>query len=225
MRILVIEDEPQLASQVGRALKRENHTVEIEADGGAGLATAKAGLFDLIVLDVNLPTIDGFTVLRRLREAKCRTRVLVLTARADMQDRVTGLKAGADDYLCKPFSIEEMLARVEALGRRGATPDRNSILEFGDVRMDVLNRKVFRGGEPVAVSPREFEVLQIFLREPNRVFSRDEICERIWEREREADTRTVEIFVMRLRRKLDVNRSAAFIQTVRGVGYGLCPPA
>jgi DNA-binding response OmpR family regulator len=223
MRILVIEDEPQLANQVARALIRENHSAEIVADGAEGLAAAKRGHFDLIVLDVNLPTMDGFTLLRRLRETHLKTRVLLLTARTDVEDRVAGLKAGADDYLSKPFAIEELLARVEAVGRRAFTSAPDTSLEFADLHMDVVHRKLFRKGQLVALSPREFEVLQILMREPGRVFSREEISERIWEREYEYDTRTVEIFVMRLRRKLDEGRSQPLIRTVRGVGYGLCP--
>lgn len=217
MRILVVEDEPQLAAQVARALTRTNHTVETRADGEDGLAAARRGGFDLLVLDVNLPKVDGFTVLRRLREARNHTRVLMLTARGEVGDRVTGLKLGADDYLTKPFAMDELLARVEVLGRRTAVPDQVSLLEASGLRMDVIGRKVTQSGEAVALSPREFELLRIFMQEPGRTFSREEICERIWEREHEYDTRTVEIFVMRLRKKL----ATGLIETVRGVGYAL----
>lgn len=221
MRILLVEDEPHLSTQVARALTRANHTVDVRADGADGLAAAKTGAFDLIVLDVNLPKLDGFTLLRRLREARNHTRVLMLTARGEVGDRVSGLKSGADDYMSKPFAMDELLARVEVLARRTAVPDQVSLLEVGDLRMDVIARKVTRGGDPVALSPREFELLRILMQEPGRTFSREEICERIWEREHEYDTRTVEIFVMRLRKKLE----DGLIQTVRGVGYALRPPA
>jgi DNA-binding response OmpR family regulator len=225
MRILLIEDEPQLATAVARALQRVEHSVEVRHDGAEGLAVAKAGHFDLIVLDVNLPKLDGFTVLRKLREAKNHTRVLMLTARSELGDRLNGLKNGADDYLTKPFAMEELLARVEVLGRRTATPETRTLLEAADLRMDVARRRVTRAGEAVMLSPREFELLQILMQEPGRTFSREEICERIWEREHEYDTRTVEIFIMRLRKKIDVGREAPLIQTVRGVGYVLQPPA
>lgn len=223
MRILLIEDEPQLSAQIARALTRADHRVETRSDGLEGLSAARGGAFDLLVLDVNLPLLDGISLLRRLREARNHTRVLMLTARNEVGDRVNGLKAGADDYLAKPFAMEELLARIEALGRRTPQPDAVTMLEVSDVRMDVLGHKVQRGGESVSVSPREFELLRIFMQEPGRTFSREEICERIWEREHEYDTRTVEIFVMRLRKKLDEGRMAPLIETVRGVGYVLRP--
>ena len=219
MRILVVEDEERLASHVARALTRVGHVVETRHDGAEGLAAAKKDGFDLLVLDVNLPTLDGFSVLRALREAHRHTRVLMLTARGEVGDRVAGLKAGADDYLTKPFAMEELLARVEVLSRRTPTPDATTLITAGDVRMDLVSRKVTRAGEPVTLSPREFELLQILMQEPGRTFSRDEICERMWGREHEYDTRTVEIFVMRLRKKLDDGSSAPLIETVRGVGY------
>lgn len=221
MRILVVEDEPQLATHVARALKRVGHTVETCHDGRSGFASAKANGHDLIVLDVNLPQLDGFKVLKKLREEHNHTRVLLLTARGEVSDRVAGLKSGADDYLTKPFAMDELLARVEALGRRTLTTDNVTNLECGSLRMDVVHRKVTNAGEPVSLSPREFELLQIFMQEPGRIFSREEICERIWEREHEYDTRTVEIFIMRLRRKLDGAQQV--IETVRGAGYALNP--
>lgn len=226
MKILVVEDEPTLARHVKRALTQAGHEVDIAGDGPAAVAAAAAAHFDLVVLDVNLPGFDGLEVLRRLGGAATRPRVLLLTARAEVGDRVAGLKAGADDYLTKPFALEEMLARVDALGRRGSLPkEQAELLVVGDVKLDMVKRRVTRGGEKVELSPREFEVLQVFLQEPDRVFTRDEICERIWEREHEYDTRTVEIFIMRLRKKLDLGTGApSLIETVRGVGYVLRTP-
>ncbi len=221
MNILTVEDEPQLATHIFRALKRAGHEVVHAADGAFGLRTALANHFDIVVLDVNLPGMDGFELLKRLKKSGSTARVIMVTARGDVGDRVQGLKAGADDYLTKPFAMEELLARVEALGRRGVPVEKSDYLQCGNLMMDVRNRKLTRAGDPVALSPREMEVLQIFLAEPGRTFSRDEICERIWQREHEYDTRTVEIFIMRLRKKLDGGADTPVIETVRGAGYRL----
>ena len=223
MKILLVEDEAKLAAHVGLALERQGHEVRIINDGAEAIDAALKTPFQLIVLDVNLPGADGLEVLRRVRQASLPVRVLMLTARSEIGDRVAGLKAGADDYLSKPFALEELLARVEVLGRRAAGAEPSDVLTAQDVRMDVRQRRLWRGGEEVAVSPREFEVLQVLMQEPGRTFSRDEICERIWNREHEYETRTVEIFIMRLRKKLDDGRSEALIETVRGAGYRLRP--
>ncbi len=221
MKILTVEDEPQLAGHIARALERAGHEVERAGDGPSALRIALANHFDAMVLDVNLPGCDGFEVLQQLRKAGCPVRIVMLTARSEVGDRVHGLRSGADDYVTKPFAMEELLARVEALGRRGGGAEPSDVLRAGDVCLDIRSRKVTRGGEPVALSPRELEVLQVFMAEPGRTFSRDEICERIWQREHEYDTRTVEIFIMRLRKKLDDGRAEPLIETVRGVGYRL----
>jgi DNA-binding response OmpR family regulator len=223
MKILLVEDEAKLAAHVGLALERQGHEVRIINDGAEAIDAALKTPFQLIVLDVNLPGADGLEVLRRVRQASLPVRVLMLTARSEIGDRVAGLKAGADDYLSKPFALEELLARVEVLGRRAAGAEPSDVLTAQDVRMDVRQRRLWRGGEEVAVSPREFEVLQVLMQEPGRTFSRDEICERIWNREHEYETRTVEIFIMRLRKKLDDGRSETLIETVRGAGYRLRP--
>ena len=223
MRILVIEDELQLARHVARALTRHGHDPIEQHDGAAGLKAALDQSPDLIILDLNLPSLDGFSVLARLKQAQCPARVLMLTARGDVEHRVKGLKAGADDYLAKPFSMEELSARVEALGRRAATPTAADLLEVGDLRMDVQHRRVTRAGQVIALSPREFEVLQVLMQEPRRVFSRTELCERIWQRDHEYDTRTVEIFITRLRKKVDASFKEPLIQTIRSVGYTIQP--
>lgn len=219
MDILLAEDEPQLAEQVRRALIRAGHGVTMAADGPDALKKATGSRCDLVVLDVNLPGYDGFEVLSRIRAARIPVRVLMLTARSEVGDRVAGLKAGADDYLTKPFAMEELLARVDVLGRRNVAPEADIIYRIGDLCMDMGKRRVSRGDKRIELSPREFEVLQIFMKEPGRTFSRDEICERIWEREHEYDTRTVEIFIMRLRKKLDRPGEESVIRTIRSVGY------
>jgi DNA-binding response OmpR family regulator len=167
--------------------------------------------------------MDGLSVLAGLKKAQCPARVIILTARGDLEHRLRGLKAGADDYLAKPFSMEELSARVEALGRRAATPTAADLLEVGDLRMDVQHRRVTRAGQVIALSPREFEVLQVLMQEPRRVFSRTELCERIWQRDHEYDTRTVEIFITRLRKKVDASFKEPLIQTIRSVGYTIQP--
>ena len=224
MRILVIEDEAQLARHISRAFSRHGHIASAVNDGAQGLVAAVADPPDLIVLDLNLPGLDGMSVLAGLREANCPARVLILTARGEVENRVKGLKAGADDYLPKPFSLDELVARVEALGRRGATPTASDWLKVADLHLDVQHRRVARAGKPVALSPREFDVLQVLMQEPGRVFSRTELCERVWQRDHQYDTRTVEIFIARLRKKIDTGFGAPLIHTVRSVGYTVRAP-
>jgi DNA-binding response OmpR family regulator len=224
MRILVIEDETQLARHITSALTRHGHESMAQHDGAQGLRVALDLSPDLVVLDLNLPGLDGLSVLAGLRQANVSSRVLILTARGDVEHRVRGLKAGADDYLAKPFSMDELVARVEALGRRAATPTAADLLKVADLTMDVQHRRVARSGQPIALSPREFDVLQVLMQEPGRAFSRTELCERVWHRDHEYDTRTVEIFITRLRKKVDSGFSAPLIHTLRAVGYTIRPP-
>jgi DNA-binding response OmpR family regulator len=224
MRILVIEDERQLSRHLTAMLTRHSHQVSVEGDGAAGLQEALATQPDLVVLDLGLPGMSGWEVLANLRAQASPARVLVLTARGEVGDRVKGLKAGADDYLAKPFSMDEFLARVESLGRRGMAPTAVDLLECADLRMDVLRRKVRRAGREITLSPREFELLQVMMQEPGRVFSRTELCERVWQRDYEYDTRTVEIFIARLRKKIDPMDAVPLLQTVRSVGYCIRVP-
>lgn len=223
MDIVLVEDEPQLAEQVSRALVRAGHVVKISGDGLSGLREVTQARCDLVILDVNLPGSDGFEVLSKIRASGNPVRVLMLTARSEVGDRVAGLKAGADDYLTKPFAMAELLARVDVLGRRTTLAEAPTVLQVGDLVMDLEKRRLSRGEKRIELSPREFEVLQVFMREPGRTFSRDEICERIWEREHEYDTRTVEIFIMRLRKKLDRPGEESLIRTIRSVGYSINP--
>lgn len=224
MNVLLVEDEPRIAAQVASAMERAGHTVTQAANGPVAVETAGKQHFDIMVLDVNLPGFDGFEVLARIRAAGLPVRVLMLTARSEVSDRVAGLNAGADDYLTKPFALKELLARIEALGRRSSTVEHQTLLHIGDLSMDITKHRITRAGVRIELTPREFEVLQIFMQEPGRTFSRDEICERIWEREHEYDTRTVEIFIMRLRKKLDAPGAESVIATVRGIGYVMKAP-
>jgi DNA-binding response OmpR family regulator len=224
MRVLVIEDDARLARQVTRELQRANHEAAAHNDGADGLQAALESAPDLIVLDINLPGLNGFSVLARLREEHSTARILILTALGDVSDRVKGLKAGADDYLPKPFSMNELMARIEALGRRAATSTAEDLLRVGDLQLDVQHRHASRAGKTIALSPREFDVLQVLMQEPGRVFTRTELCERIWQRQHEYDTRTVEIFIARLRKKVDSGFAASLIHTLRYVGYTVRPP-
>jgi DNA-binding response OmpR family regulator len=219
MRILVIEDERQLARHICSALTRNGHVANALHDGAEGLLSALKDPPELIVLDLNLPGLDGFNVLAQLRQKHSPALVLILTARGEVEYRIKGLKAGADDYLGKPFSMDELVARVEALGRRAAIPEANGLLKVGDLHLDVHRRRVMRGGQEIPLSPREFELLQVLMEEPGRVFSRIELCDRVWQRDHGYDTRTVEIFIVRLRKKVDPGFFHTLIHTVRSAGY------
>jgi DNA-binding response OmpR family regulator len=215
MRVLVVEDDVQLARQIASALTEAGHDPIIVHDGERALDKTKEKPFDLIVLDVILPGIDGFDVLRHLRSEHMASRVLMLTARGEVKDRVTGLQLGADDYLPKPFAMRELVARVSALGRR--YPEEPVLnLRVGDLTLDLATHDVHRGTERIELSPRELMLLKVLMREPGRVFTRTELCERVWEHAHEYDTKLVEVFIGRLRRKIG---DPPLIHTVRHVGY------
>ena len=215
MHILIVEDEVRLARQIASALTEAGDDPSVVHDGTSALREAAEGSFDLIVLDLGLPQMDGFEVLRRLRARHVTSRVLVLTARGEVKDRVTGLQLGADDYLPKPFAMPELVARVRALGRRYAEePALN--LRVGDLTLDLANHQVYRGPQRIELSARELMVLKVLMREPGRVFTRTELCERVWEHPHEYDTKLVEVFIGRLRKKIG---EPQLIHTVRLVGY------
>ena len=221
MRILVVDDEVRLARQIASAVMGAGHDAVLIHDGEAALHEAAEASFDLIVLDVGLPRIDGFEVLRRLRAQHITSRVLMLTARSQVEDRVTGLQLGADDYLPKPFAMQELVARVEALGRRYAEePALN--LRVGDLTLHLATHEVYRGARRIELSTRELMLLKVLMRAPGRVFTRTELCERVWEHEHEYDTKLVEVFIGRLRKKIDV---PPMIHTVRHVGYTIREPS
>ena len=215
MRILVVEDEVGLAHHISRALLGAGHDPFLVHDGETAIGEVQEKSYDLIVLDVILPGINGFEVLRRLREAKVNSRVLILTARGEVSDRVSGLALGADDYLRKPFAMQELLARVTALGRR--FPQKPQVkLKVGDLILNALNKELHRANRRIELSARELTLLRVFMREPGRIFSRTELCERVWERKHEYDMKLVECFISRLRKKID---SPPLIHTIRHVGY------
>ena len=211
MQILVVEDEVGLAQHISRALTEAGHEPTLVHDGETALGEAEAAHYDLIVL----PGMDGFEVLRRLRAAKMDTRVLILTARGEVNDRVTGLGLGADDYLAKPFAMQELVARVSALGRR--FPEKAPIkLQVGDLVLNLADGELYRGPRRIELSARERTLLRVLMREPGRIFSRTELCERVWDREHEYGVKLVEAFISRLRKKID---SPPLIHTVRHLGY------
>jgi DNA-binding response OmpR family regulator len=217
MRVLVVEDEVRLARHIASALTEAGHDPKLIHDGETAVGEAEEKSYDLILLDVMLPGMDGFETLRRLRDVGVRARVLMLTARSELNDRVTGLQLGADDYLSKPFAMQELLARVRALGRRYAE-EAAPTLRLDDLTLRLGDRQVHRGGRPIELSSRELTLLKVLMREPGRVFTRTELCERVWERKHDYDTKLVEVFVGRLRRKLG---NPPLIQTVRHVGYSI----
>ena len=215
MRVLVVEDEARLARQIAAALTEAGHDPIIVHDGERALREATSTPFDLIVLDIILPRMDGFNVLRRLHSQHVASRVLMLTARGEVKDRVAGLRLGADDYLPKPFAMAELVARVNALGRR--YPEEPALnLRVGDLTFDLANHEVHRAARRIHLSARELMLLKVLMREPGRTFTRTELCERVWEHEHEYDTKLVEVFIGRLRKKIG---DPPLIHTVRYVGY------
>lgn len=223
MRILVVEDQRKVARFIERGLKEERFAVDVAADGDEALFRAQSTDYDLIVLDVLLPKKDGFQVLRELRASKCRARILMLTARDSVEDRVRGLESGADDYLIKPFAFAEFLARVRALLRRGQGSDPVK-LTAADLAMDLRTRKVTRGGREVTLSAKEFGVLEYFLRHLDEVVTRTQLAEHVWDENFDSFSNVIDVTVYHLREKVDRGFERALIHTVRGVGYALKTP-
>jgi two-component system, OmpR family, copper resistance phosphate regulon response regulator CusR len=219
MRILVIEDELKTAAYLKKGLEESGYAVDVANDGPQGLLLAQEEEYDVIVLDVMLPGMDGWTIVKTLRSTRT-TPVLFLTARDDVDDRVRGLELGADDYLVKPFAFVELLARVRTLARRGA-PRESELIKVGDLEMDVNRRRVKRGGVRIDLTPREFSLLQLLARRQGEVLSRTQIASYVWDMNFDSDTNVVEVAIRRLRTKIDDNFPVKLIHTVRGVGYVL----
>ena len=217
MQVLVVEDEQQMAELLRRTLEEEGHHVIVASNGREGLDIARCSPFDVIVLDVMLPGMDGITVARQLRESRVQTPILMLTARDAPSDIVKGLDCGADDYLTKPFSIDILLARVRAVSRRGAVA-RPVWLEIGGVKLDPASRLVTRDGQVLGLTPREYKLLELLMRNPGRAISRDTILESVWGFGTEVNENTLEVFMRLLRIKVDTSQPK-LIQTIRGFGY------
>ena len=223
MRILVIEDEKKLAGFIKRALVEDSHAVDVAGDGEEGSYLTGSQAYDLVILDLLLPKKDGLEILKEMREAKRSTPVLILSARGGVKDRVKGLDLGADDYLAKPFSLDELRARVRALLRRG-TEAGTSLLKISDLSMDLLRREVRRGSEEIRLTPREYALLEYLMRHPNRVLTRTSIAEHVWDYNFDWQSNVVDVFVNYLRRKIEGDGRPKLIHTIRGVGYMIREP-
>lgn len=218
--ILVIEDEPGIASFVAKGLRSAGFQATVVGTGAEGIAHAISGGYDLVVLDIGLPDIDGFEVLRRTRQAGVRTAVIILTARTSVDDTVAGLEGGADDYVPKPFRFEELLARVRLRLRPDSAADEVTVLSHGDLSLDLRTRQASAGGRPVDLSAREFSLLETFLRHPEQVLSREQLLSRVWGYDFDPGSNVVDVYVRYLRRKVGAER----LVTVRGMGYRLVAP-
>ncbi|HEV3233318.1 MAG: two-component system response regulator RppA [Candidatus Dormiibacterota bacterium] len=221
MRLLIVEDERKLARLLQGLLEDENHAVDVAYDGDEGLDFVRAGDYDLIILDVLLPGVDGLEVCRRVRAMKVRTPILMLTARTSVDDRVAGLDAGADDYLTKPFAFAELMARIRALSRREVPDSVGNRLQVGELSLDVKTREVRMGERRIDLTPKEFALLEYFMRHPNQVLTGQQIADHVWSYDFDGLTNRVAVYVSYLRRKLESNEDKAPIQTVHGVGYRL----
>jgi DNA-binding response OmpR family regulator len=219
MEILIIEDDRRIASFLERGLTAEGHRVSVELDGRNGLEHAHDDAVELIILDRMLPYVDGVEICRLLREERRPVMVLMLTAKDELGDKIDGLKAGADDYITKPFAFDELLARIEALGRRRGPLTRDSILAIGALRLDPAARSLTRAGEPIQLTAREFDLLQYLMQNAGRVVSRERLLNRVWRMGYDPGTKIVDVYVRYLRAKIDTPDAPSLIQTVRGIGY------
>jgi DNA-binding response OmpR family regulator len=220
MRVLVVEDEKKTASFIRKALQAEGFAVDVCHNGDDGLAAARATPFDAIVLDIMLPGRDGLSLLRHLRERQNNTPVLLLSARGEVNERVEGLNAGADDYLPKPFVIAELVARVRALGRRGGET-KSPVLRVADLTLDTVTHEARRGGAAIELTAREYRLLEFLMRSTGRICGRMAILEKVWDYDFDPGSNLVDVNVMRLREKIDADFEPKLLHTVRGIGYVL----
>jgi two-component system, OmpR family, response regulator len=224
MRILIVEDEKRVYEFLKKGFLSELFSVDVATDGARGSLLARTEPYDAIILDIMLPKKDGIEVLREIRQANITTPILILSARSDVDDRVEGLNLGADDYLPKPFSFSEVLARVRAIVRRQSSEVKDSILSIGDLTVDLLGRRVERSGRGIVLTNKEFELLEYLIRNKNRVLSRVILMEHIWDMNFDSETNVVDVMINRLRRKIDDPAQVKLIHTVRGTGYVLKEP-
>ena len=223
MRILVVEDDKKIASFVVNGLKQSGYAVDHSSDGEDALFRAQTVSYDAVVVDLMLPKLDGLSLIQKLRSGELRMPVLILSAKASVDDRVKGLQAGGDDYLTKPFAFSELLARVQALIRRATQTPEPTRLMVGELTLDLLSREVNRGGEKIELQPREFALLEYLMRHANRPITKTMILEHIFDYSFDPQTNVVDVLVHRLRSKVDKDKAKAMIHTIRGVGYVLRP--
>src|SRR5262249_21843311 len=222
MRILIVEDEKRIQDFLSRGLESAGYAVDVAGEGNTGVEMVHATEYDLIILDLNLPDMDGLQVLQKIRNRKASPPVLILSARDAVDDRVKGLELGPDDYLVKPFAFVELLARVRALLRRGQpTPER---LQVGDLQLDCIRRKVTRSNDNIELAPKEFSILEYLMRNRGRPLSRTMIVEHVWDMDYDGLTNIVDVYIRHLRSKIDDGASVRLIHTVRGIGYMLDLP-
>ena len=221
MRILIIEDDREAADAMARGLREHEHEVATAGDGEAGLEAARKGGFDVLVVDRMMPKLDGVQVVTALRREGDATPVLFLSALGEVDDRVTGLKAGGDDYLVKPYAFPELIARVEALSRRRETGSVSTTIKVGDLEMDLLGRSVHRGGTEIDLQPREFQLLEFLMRHAGQSVTRTMLLEKVWEYHFDPQTNVIDVHISRLRSKIDKGFPRQMLQTVRGAGYRL----
>ena len=221
MKILVIEDDREAAEYIRKAFDEVGHTADVAGDGENGYAMAEGGAYDVLVVDRMLPRRDGLTVISELRSGGDKTPVLILSALGEVDDRVTGLRAGGDDYLTKPYAFSELLARVEALNRRGASKDVETLYKVGDLELDRLTHSVRRAGRDILLQPREFRLLEYLMRHAGQVVTRTMLLENVWDYHFDPQTNVIDVHVSRLRAKIEKEFDTPVLHTVRGAGYML----
>jgi len=225
MRLLIVEDERKISAYLKRALEEQGYAVDAAYTGFEALDWAQSAQYDTIILDILLPEMDGITVCQELRTQGNRAPVLMLTARDTIDDRVTGLDAGADDYLVKPFALKELLARIRALTRRSTDAPKSPVLQIADLSLDTLTRRVKRGNKSIELTAKEYAVLECLMREPDRVLTRTQIAEHVWNYDVFNHSNVVDVYIKNLRRKIDDHSESKLIHTVRGAGYRITPEA
>ena len=219
MRVLVIEDDRETAQFLQKALRESGHVADIAYDGEDGLAAAQTGSYDILIVDRMLPRLDGLSLVRTLRGEGHRTPVLILSALGEVDDRVKGLRAGGDDYLTKPYAFSELLARIEALMRRGDPQEAQTRYVVGDLVLDRLSHRVTRGGEQISLQPREFRLLEYLMRHADQVVTRTMLLEHVWDYHFDPQTNVIDVHISRLRSKIDKNFREPLLHTIRGAGY------
>jgi heavy metal response regulator len=223
MRILIVEDERRISAYLKRGLEEQGYAVDPAYTGNEALDWAQSVQYDVIVLDIMLPEMDGIAVCQELRRQGNRAPILILTARDTVDDRVTGLDAGADDYLVKPFALKELLARLRALARRSSDAPKRPVLQISDLSLDTLTRRVKRSGKSIELTAKEYAILECLMREPDRVLTRTQIAEHVWNYDVFNHSNVVDVYIKNLRRKIDDKFEPKLIHTVRGAGYRISP--